>query len=140
VCSFRGYFSSISRLPPFSTDELPPILLRYFLHHPSSFVNPSSSSGATSRQHQGLRLFRHLFCQTVSRGSSCHLGNHQGSFSFIHCRTSLLTSVLQTRYHSVADRLAAWGLQNSDLTFVRRELRSLLLKYVSRGEASVEYQ
>jgi hypothetical protein len=46
----------------------------------------------------------------------------------------------QTQYHSTADRMAAWGLKNSDLMFVRHELRSLLFRYLSCGKALVEYE
>lgn len=35
--------------------------------------------------------------------------------------------------------MSVWGLKNSDLTFVRREIRGLLLQYISRGDAWVEY-
>jgi len=40
---------------------------------------------------------------------------------------------------SAAERMILWGLKNSDVTFVRREIRSLLFKYIAQGDASVEY-
>jgi hypothetical protein len=37
--------------------------------------------------------------------------------------------------------MVAWGLNRSlDLTFVRREIQTLLLKYISSGQAVVEYK
>lgn len=33
----------------------------------------------------------------------------------------------------------AWGLEGSDVTFVRRDMVTALLDYVSRGDATVEY-
>jgi len=45
----------------------------------------------------------------------------------------------QTKFPSEAEGLAAWGLKNSDMTFVRREIRTLLYKYVHQGDALVEY-
>jgi Ulp1 family protease len=59
---------------------------------------------------------------------------------FIFSKRSLLIYDCQTQYPSAADGMAAWGLENADLTFIRQEMKSLLLKYVSGGEASVEYQ
>jgi hypothetical protein len=40
----------------------------------------------------------------------------------------------------MADRITGWGLKDSDLTFVRRELRTLLFEYINRGDAYVEYE
>jgi hypothetical protein len=31
--------------------------------------------------------------------------------------------------------MVAWGLQDDDMTFIRRELVTLLFEYVSRGDA-----
>lgn len=45
----------------------------------------------------------------------------------------------QTKFPSVEDRTNAWGLKNLDMTFVRREIAFLLLKYIDNGEAVVEY-
>jgi hypothetical protein len=45
----------------------------------------------------------------------------------------------QKKFPSAADKLTAWGLKNSDMTFVRREIRSVLLKYIDRGDAVVEF-
>lgn len=45
----------------------------------------------------------------------------------------------QTAFSSVQVGMAAWGLQNSDLTFVRREIRTLLFKYINRRDAVVEF-
>ena len=36
--------------------------------------------------------------------------------------------------------MSAWGLKNTNLTFIRREIRMLVFKYISQGLASVEYQ
>jgi len=35
--------------------------------------------------------------------------------------------------------MVAWGLENGDLSFVRREMRDLLFKYIKQGDAVVEY-
>jgi hypothetical protein len=35
--------------------------------------------------------------------------------------------------------MAAWGLKNNDLTFVRRDLRTTLYKHIARGDAVVEF-
>lgn len=35
--------------------------------------------------------------------------------------------------------LEEWGLKNCDVTFVRREIRTLLFKYIHQGDAVVEY-
>jgi hypothetical protein len=35
--------------------------------------------------------------------------------------------------------MVAWGLNSHDLTFVRREIRTLLLKYINSEQAVVEY-
>jgi hypothetical protein len=45
----------------------------------------------------------------------------------------------QKKFPSAADKLTAWGLKNSDLTFVRRQIRSILLEYIDRGDAVVEF-
>ena len=45
----------------------------------------------------------------------------------------------QSKISSQKDILAAWGLEGSDITFIRRELVMTLFKYVSRGDATVEY-
>jgi hypothetical protein len=34
----------------------------------------------------------------------------------------------------------AWGLKNSNMTFVRDEMRSLLFKYIDQGLAIVEFK
>jgi hypothetical protein len=34
----------------------------------------------------------------------------------------------------------AWGLKNSNLTFVRREIRALLFKYINQGDAVLEFE
>lgn len=36
--------------------------------------------------------------------------------------------------------MAAWGLVNSDVAFVRRDLNGLLFKYIQNGDAVVEYE
>lgn len=41
-------------------------------------------------------------------------------------------------FASAAEGLAAWGLKNYDMTFVRREIRTLVFKYIHRGDAVVE--
>jgi hypothetical protein len=45
----------------------------------------------------------------------------------------------QTKFPSMEDRMLAWGLKNSNMTFVRCEIASLLYKYVDMGDAVVEY-
>jgi hypothetical protein len=45
----------------------------------------------------------------------------------------------QTKFPSIADSMVAWGLKNSNMTFVRREISSVLFKYVHRGDAVLEY-
>ena len=35
--------------------------------------------------------------------------------------------------------MVAWGLKNYDMTFVRHEIRTLLFKYIHRGDAVVEF-
>jgi hypothetical protein len=35
--------------------------------------------------------------------------------------------------------MVAWGLKGSDMTFVRREIASLLFEYASVGNAVVEF-
>jgi hypothetical protein len=45
----------------------------------------------------------------------------------------------QRKFPSAAEKLNAWGLKNSDMTFLRREIRSLLFQYISRGDAVVEF-
>jgi hypothetical protein len=42
-------------------------------------------------------------------------------------------------FKSRPERLAAWGLKTSDLTFVRRGIRTLLLNYLEKGDAVIEY-
>lgn len=46
----------------------------------------------------------------------------------------------QTEFSSMADTMNAWGLVNTDLTFIRHEMRTLLLEYINKGEALIEYQ
>jgi hypothetical protein len=48
-------------------------------------------------------------------------------------------NVLQMSFPRLQDRVAAWGLKNSNLTFVRREIRTLVLQYIQKGDALVEY-
>lgn len=45
----------------------------------------------------------------------------------------------KAQFSSNQDLLSAWGLKNADMTFVRREITGLLLKYIGSGEASAEY-
>jgi hypothetical protein len=45
----------------------------------------------------------------------------------------------QRKFPSAAEKLMAWGLKNSNLTFVRRQIRSTLLQYINQGDAVVEY-
>ena len=52
---------------------------------------------------------------------------------------SMLILKFQTSFASAAEGLAAWGLKNYNMTFVRRELRTLVFKYIHRGDAVVEY-
>jgi len=40
----------------------------------------------------------------------------------------------------MADGMAAWGLKNGDMSFVRREIMSVLFKYIREGNAVVEYE
>jgi Ulp1 family protease len=40
---------------------------------------------------------------------------------------------------SAADLTSQWGLKSNDITFIRREIRTTLLRYISNGDASVEY-
>jgi hypothetical protein len=46
----------------------------------------------------------------------------------------------QTKFSSAADGLAAWGLNNTtiNMKFIRREIRTLLLKYINEGDGVVE--
>ena len=37
-------------------------------------------------------------------------------------------------------RMEAWGLKHYDVTFVRREIRTILFEYVRRGDAVVEFK
>jgi len=46
----------------------------------------------------------------------------------------------QNSFSSSQDCLAAWGLENCDVTFVRNELVILLLKYITRRDGLAEYQ
>jgi hypothetical protein len=46
----------------------------------------------------------------------------------------------QARFSSPADAMAAWGLKNRDLRFVRHEIRTLLFKYINQGDAVVQFQ
>ena len=41
-------------------------------------------------------------------------------------------------FASAAEGLADWGLKNYDMTFIRREIRMLIFKYIHRGDAVVE--
>ena len=40
---------------------------------------------------------------------------------------------------STADVLAAWGLKNYDVSFVWHEIRTLIFKYIHRGDVVVVY-
>jgi hypothetical protein len=67
-----------------------------------------------------------------------HNGPHKGLFGqFLQPIYTDFRS--QSSFTSAADRLAAWGLKNGDVTFVRREIRTLLYKYIHQGDAVVEY-
>jgi hypothetical protein len=35
--------------------------------------------------------------------------------------------------------MASWGMDNLDMTYIRREMRTLLLKYVTEGDARVDF-
>lgn len=58
------------------------------------------------------------------------------SILIIISRTDILN---KKTYSSNEELLEAWDLKSSDLTFVRRDLRLLLQKYVAKGEAVVIY-
>ena len=45
----------------------------------------------------------------------------------------------QTSFSSAAEGLAAWGLKNYDMTFIRQDIRTLIFKYFHRGDVVVEY-
>ena len=45
----------------------------------------------------------------------------------------------QTSFFSTAEGLAAWGLKNYDMAFIRQEIQTLVFKYVHQGDAVVEY-
>jgi hypothetical protein len=45
----------------------------------------------------------------------------------------------QTKFSTLKQRMEAWGLKNYDVTFVRREIRTILFEYVRRGDALVEF-
>ena len=45
----------------------------------------------------------------------------------------------QTLFASTVDVLAAWGLKNYDISFVHREIRTIIFKYIHQGDAVVEY-
>jgi len=45
----------------------------------------------------------------------------------------------QTQFQTTKESLTAWGLEDSNLSFIRREMRSLLLKYIMQKDAVVEY-
>jgi hypothetical protein len=45
----------------------------------------------------------------------------------------------KAKFSSAADVLSGWGLKNHNMMFVRREIRTLLFKYISQGDASAEY-
>jgi hypothetical protein len=36
--------------------------------------------------------------------------------------------------------MAAWGLKSFDVSFIRREIKALLLKYINDGDAIVEFK
>jgi len=46
----------------------------------------------------------------------------------------------QTPFASGADALVGWGLKDSNMTFVRHQIRTLLFQYIDRGDAIVEFE
>jgi hypothetical protein len=52
---------------------------------------------------------------------------------------TLLKFRYQTKFSSPEDGLLAWGLRNPDMTFLRREIRAILYKYIQNGDATVEF-
>ena len=46
----------------------------------------------------------------------------------------------QKSFSSIVERLAAWGLETDDVSFVRRDMTALLFKYMKQGDAVVEYE
>ena len=38
------------------------------------------------------------------------------------------------------DKMKAWGLSSSNMSFFRDEMRALLLRYVNQGDTIVEYE
>ena len=46
----------------------------------------------------------------------------------------------QKSFRSKDEMLDAWGLKSMDLSFVRRDLRTLLLEYVAKRYATVDYK
>lgn len=47
---------------------------------------------------------------------------------------------IQTKFSSPEARLVAWDLKSNDMTFVRRDIRSLVFQYIRCGDAVVEYE
>jgi len=79
-----------------------------------------------------------FFAQTFFSNPEWTLNRIKVIFSI---SASILTNFhSQDSFSSSADRLAAWGLETDDLSFVRRDLKSLLFKYMKEGDAVVEYE
>jgi hypothetical protein len=85
-----------------------------------------------------LCLLHDLFREKILFKPRFHNGSYKGSFDrfLLPIYTDFQS---QSSFSSVADLLEAWGLKNSDVTFVRREIRTLLFKYIHQGDAVVEY-
>src|ERR1700678_29528 len=106
-------------------------------HRPS--ISSSNYSGAPSNKQQRLWVLFNLFCQEVLFQSRSDHDSHSGRAHFSLPLIST-NSQCQTRFSSVADRLVGWGLQDTNMTSVRHEMRTLLFKYINEGDAVVEFQ
>ena len=86
-----------------------------------------------------MRLLHYLFRQKIFLQPRFDDGSYKGSLNpFI----SIIGAKIQyqTKFSSASQPMEAWGLKNYDMTFVHREIRTILFEYVRRGDAVVEFE
>ena len=99
-----------------------------------------NEAGASPIEYLRLWLLLNLFCEKVFFEPRFDHDSDQGYLnpSFVVVSADF-DFPYQTKFPSFADSMLAWGLESSNMTFVRREISSLLFTYVDRGDAEVEY-
>jgi Ulp1 family protease len=109
----------------------------FFIFHPWELIN-NMSQVPHQKNSKDCGCFLIYFATKFMLDPEATLAIMKVGFIFF---PRFLTDVLsQKSFSSEGQRLNAWGLSSSDLSFVRQDLRTLLLEYIGRKEAVVQFK